>query len=242
MHRQRSRRACDPCRDRKVKCSGSFPCDLCKGYGYECKFSAGVKRKVKRPRHEEASTAVSTPTPRTYPSPPEQTLRSTQTNATPVHELVGVRQSSMLVEVPNRKDPVLPSIGGFMPVISRFTTSYSAVAFPRELGVSIGLSDAPRLHPFAWNTGSRLERLPAIGKRVFDHIGMQDALRYINIYVREVHPVFGSFDPSRFTQTCLTAWNQGQMPMTLKHCHAMSSLWAFCSHLRNQIRQQNNML
>jgi hypothetical protein len=38
--RQRSRYACVPCRQRKRKCDGKYPCSTCTGYGYDCQYNS----------------------------------------------------------------------------------------------------------------------------------------------------------------------------------------------------------
>ena len=38
-HRQRSRKACQPCRQRKRKCDGLRPCHCCQRYSYDCYYS-----------------------------------------------------------------------------------------------------------------------------------------------------------------------------------------------------------
>jgi len=122
----------------------------------------------------------------------------------------------MFVEIPNQKE----FVGSASPfpelLVSRFTTAYSALAFPRDLGQSLDLCDTPRLHSFAWNTGTREERLPNWENRIFDLISLQDALHYSDIYFNEIHPVFGILDQTYFLKVCHTAWSLRKMPIDLE--------------------------
>lgn len=52
--RQRSRIACEPCRERKRKCDGEDPCGLCRNYGYECLY-----RTFPRKRRRESRSTLS---------------------------------------------------------------------------------------------------------------------------------------------------------------------------------------
>jgi hypothetical protein len=126
------------------------------------------------------------------------------------------QRSFMLVEVPNRKDLRLSSSPFPESLISRFTTVYSAAAFPRDLGQSLGLSDAPRLHPFAWHTGTREETPPSLGNRLFEQISLQDTLNHASTYFEILHPVFGFLIRTYFTRTCIAAWSLRQMPINLE--------------------------
>jgi hypothetical protein len=62
--RQRSRIACEPCRERKRKCDGDHPCELCQNFGYDCSYRSQPRKR----RRENGSTAP--PQPYTS-SPPE---------------------------------------------------------------------------------------------------------------------------------------------------------------------------
>ncbi|KAJ5300033.1 transcriptional regulator family: Fungal Specific TF [Penicillium atrosanguineum] len=46
--RKRTRRACDPCYQRKIKCDGALPqCNWCSHHGLSCTFDRAIKRKQK---------------------------------------------------------------------------------------------------------------------------------------------------------------------------------------------------
>ncbi|KAF1965604.1 putative C6 transcription factor [Bimuria novae-zelandiae CBS 107.79] len=65
--RQRSRIACEPCRERKRKCDGGDPCSLCRVYGYECSY-----RSHPRKRRRDGGSALPSQTHPT--SPPDDTV------------------------------------------------------------------------------------------------------------------------------------------------------------------------
>lgn len=215
--RQRSRRACAPCRKRKVKCNGSYPCDICQGYGYECEFGTEIKKPTKRAQTEDSSPDnLVTPASSSNDVRPIKSARIDRPTVPrePSHDA----RSSMLVEVPNRKCLALMAAPFPESLISRYTTVYSAVAFPRDLGRSTVLasSGAPRLHAFAWNTGTRQERLPDLGNRIYDNISLQDTLYYADVFFSELHPIFSFFDKAHFEKACIAAWALRQMPIDLE--------------------------
>ncbi|KAF2230541.1 hypothetical protein EV356DRAFT_453660, partial [Viridothelium virens] len=195
MLRKRARKACLPCHKRKVKCNGAWPCDVCQGYGYDCEYAAESEKPGKKSDHN----------PRVTESVPND-LKNRHVPG----------KSYVLVEVPNGKALKLSSAPFPESLISRYTTSYSAVAFPRDLGHSFRMPSAPRLHCFAWHMGTRRESQPSLGDRLFDQISLQDALKYANIYFERVHPVLAILDQSHAIQTCNKAWNLKQMPIDVE--------------------------
>lgn len=74
LKRKRSRVACEPCRERKRKCDGGYPCETCSSWGYDCYYEASSSRSK---QHE-------VPAPSTYTGPPPPPPHpSTSTNAPP---------------------------------------------------------------------------------------------------------------------------------------------------------------
>ncbi|KAF2448347.1 hypothetical protein P171DRAFT_352563 [Karstenula rhodostoma CBS 690.94] len=69
--RQRSRIACEPCRERKRKCDGDQPvCELCRNFGYGCSYRSHPRKR----RRKDGSTLPSQPD---SSSPQENTLAPT---------------------------------------------------------------------------------------------------------------------------------------------------------------------
>ena len=213
MIRQRARRACGPCRKRKVKCNGLYPCDICEGYGYECDYSTEPRKRPKRSISEDESRGPATLTSSASNDEGlEKTTYHTESSERISDEHSDNRQAFVLVELSDEKDVALPARTVADPLVSRFTTSYSAIAIPRDLGQYLNLSDAPRLHCYAWNTGMREEQSPNLGKRIFDLISVEDALKYTSIYFDNIHPLVAFLDRSHCTKFCIAAWEVKQMP------------------------------
>ena len=55
--RQRSRMACEACRERKRKCGGGQPCDMCRNFGYDCFYRAAPRK-----RRNEGQKSAKDPT------------------------------------------------------------------------------------------------------------------------------------------------------------------------------------
>ena len=92
------------------------------------------------------------------------------------------------------------------PIKTRFTSAYSAVAWPRRLGLKLGMANPPRLQAYGWNPGTRKEVNPSPDKTICDILSLQDAKTFADIYFREVHPYFGILDQSMFNQRCDDFW------------------------------------
>ena len=73
LKRKRSRVACEPCRERKRKCDGGYPCETCSSWGYDCYYEISSSRSK---QHE-------VPVSSTYTGPPPPPHPSTSTNAPP---------------------------------------------------------------------------------------------------------------------------------------------------------------
>ena len=251
MLRKRARKACLPCHKRKVKCNGDLPCNICQGYGYKCEYTADSERPAKKTQVEFAGSAA-TPLSASVLGNKNtaQLSRMSKVGGDCQQNRSGSDKNYMLVEVPNRKAPKLSSAPFHESLISRYTTRHSAVAFPRELSHSLGLSDAPRLHCFGWHTGTREEHVPTLGYRLFDQASLQDVLKYMDVYYELVHPFFGFLVPSHATQACIDAWNLKQMPIDVEAtiCGATALGSLFCPNTAvwelepNVIQQAQHLL
>lgn len=194
--RQRIQRACVPCRKRKIKCDGNEPCAACSGYGYDCVYSDVANR----PRG--ASSDVTSPNPLTMGS----------------RDAAKAVDSPRLVwRVPGKADTlfmasevVVPDVLGapklLQPVKTRFTSAYSAVAYPRRLGLRLGMPEPPRLQAYGWNPGTRAEVKAVSQNTICDILSLDDAKRYANIYFKEVHQYFDILDQGMFNERCEDFW------------------------------------
>jgi hypothetical protein len=193
--RQRSQRACAPCRKRKIKCDGADPCAACSGYGYDCVYTDAPNRQ--RP----LSAGVTTPGQLAISS----------------HDVVKVVDAGVTYRVPGKVDApymvgevVNPDTSGnpqlLQPIKTRFTSAYSAVAWPRRLGIKLGMPNPPRLQAYGWNPGTRAEVNPVPKNNVCNIVSLSEARRCADIYFKEVHPYFGIFDQGMFNERCEDFW------------------------------------
>jgi hypothetical protein len=246
--RQRAQRACEPCRKRKVKCDGSFPCEVCTGYGYQCSFTPDTKRpKTRAQSHgyaEEARTASTSIFNEEHSG--SATAQSVDSGMNAAHE-PPVEQPFIVMETPSTRNLALSSSAMSEPLRSRFTTIHSAIAFPRDLGHMLGLSDPPRLQSYGWNTGTRLERVPNLEIRVLEQMSLSDVLQRSDTYFNVVHPLFGFLDRDAYTKSCIATWSSRQMPVDIAGVicgvvalgslfSSSSTAWALESYVVDQAR------
>ncbi|KAK5113446.1 hypothetical protein LTR85_010874 [Meristemomyces frigidus] len=174
--RQRSRAACGPCRQRKRKCDGSYPCHTCVRYEYQCEYPTS-----KRTSNVQTGDL---PQPPPEPAPLGRTPPS-------------------IIQL--QKHPLTAPGARFHhrsildPVKVRFVRANSAIAFPRILGMDLESESIPRLHSFAWHTGIRAE--PA--EETFDLstlLTWADVQRLSKVYFTVANTEFGVLDESDFTE------------------------------------------
>lgn len=190
--RVRSQRACGPCRKRKIKCDGNDPCAACVGYGYDCVFTQ------RSPARVRSSTA-------TAASPVRSNVSSNDARPSFSTPVTGrVTQPFMGLE------SLVPDARANAPlhqhIKTRFTSAYSAVAFPTRLGIKLGLPNAPRLQAFAWNAGMRAEKDYVPPKCLRDIISLDEMRHYSKKFFEEVNPFFGFLDRDIFTSRLGEFW------------------------------------
>ena len=199
--RQRSQRACAPCRKRKIKCDGTEPCAACAGYGYDCVYTEPPPRRP-RPSNDASS--------------PSKTVHC--------HESVGTGELVTVVAEPacavregiepGKDGPFMvtesigpDSSGDIHPSTkTRFTSAYSAIAWPKRLGLSLGMANPPRLHSFGWNVGTRREFTPGLQTNIRNIISLDEFKRLAAVYFKEVHPHFGILEEEMFYARCESFW------------------------------------
>jgi hypothetical protein len=181
--RQRSSRACGPCRKRKIKCDAAFPCAACAGYGYDCVYTEAESQKnvlalKKIPPAPKGSTitkdTVSTPAP----------IAAGQDKADDHQYVVS---ESFVVSLGSH--PLL-----HQSIKTRFTSAHSAIAFPRSLGMTLKVPSPPRLQSFGWNSGIRPEPAAPLMRSIRDIISLDQLKLYSSIFFNEVNPFFGIFN------------------------------------------------
>ncbi len=189
--RQRSRKACNPCRTRKRKCDGRQPCGTCVRYEYDCFFNSKREPAAIKPSHGSSSSPTS-----------GQTASPEDGHA---HAAAAVVPSP----VDTSGEDQTKSSAIFDPYKNRFMSTSSAVAFPRLLGIELSSSNAPRLHSFAWNLGIRPE--PQIEQLDFTHyLSYAEAQQFVEVYFNVVHPVYDFIDQEYFTELLRARYDLGK--------------------------------
>lgn len=182
--RQRSRKACFPCRQRKRKCDGRLPCSTCTGYGYDCRYSEDGQHKIAK-RAVLEDLIVPQPPQKVPRLPPEPSTRAKVEKAVIPHLHHGILE-------PNKW---------------RYMSGDSAIAFPRVVGLDLQSANPPRLHSFAYNTGLRSEPGCTVNSQLVDFISWDNAQKLIDVYASTIHPIFGFLDMARLRHRCEDHWN-----------------------------------
>ncbi|KAJ5777909.1 hypothetical protein N7520_001155 [Penicillium odoratum] len=179
--RQRSRQACLPCRRRKRKCDGKNPCNVCKGYDYECEYDA---------------RAPSTAFKRSAPLDGSSSQSSAKmTRLTPLSATSNQSTDSSIL--PGVIEPSRP----------RYVGRYSCIAFPLYVGLEVQAMKLPRLHSFAYHTGVRKEPPCTVSHKIAGEIPWNTVRSLIDIYTAVIHPVFGFLDMGRIYMLCEKHWH-----------------------------------
>ncbi|KAH8811358.1 fungal-specific transcription factor domain-containing protein [Xylogone sp. PMI_703] len=195
--RQRVRRACLCCRQRKRKCDSTFPCEMCRIYGYKCEYSTESRGAARR---KNISTVIEPAEESSgHVSPVAQASvhgRDNQPNLTPPRMVSHDSPSSP----PSR-------VGILDPVKSRYMSRHSAIAFPRSLGIDLQSSHPPPLHSFAYNCGVRPEAKAAVHGELLALISIEEIHRFVQVYFSVVNPMYAILDQEPFLKRLSGMWN-----------------------------------
>ena len=187
--RQRSSRACQPCRKRKIKCDGKDPCEACVGYGYDCVY-------IERQPHKDPPSIVSG-------SPANDISMINEITPGPALEskVDGPYMATESVVMDSEAEPFL-----LRSLKTRFTSAYSAIAWPKALGASLDMPTPPRLQSFAWNPGNRTEPKVVPQNTISNIISLEEMKRFSNIFFNEVNSIFGLIDRETFVKKSDEFW------------------------------------
>jgi len=188
--RQRSKAACAPCRQRKRKCDGQYPCHTCVRYEYQCEYLT-----TKRTSIVQNGDMPPAPEPRKVP-------RETSPIPSRAPPTIQSLQKHPLTAPGAR----FHHRGILDPVKTRFVRANSAIAFPRILGMDLESESIPRLHSFAWHTGIRdepVEETPVITTL----LTWTDMQRLAKAYYTIVKPEFGVLDEAEFMEHAAARFN-----------------------------------
>lgn len=204
--RVRSQRACGPCRRRKIKCDGNHPCAACVGYGYDCVFIQHSEARPSRLSSTATAEAASSPVRPNgrsnvdIPSEPAAPIIRRPSTSAPAKVTQPFMGQESIVPDSNGKTHLLQHIK------TRFTNAYSAVAWPKRLGLSLGLANPPRLQAFGWNAGTRPEQNYVPSTTIRDIVSLADMNYYAKLYFEVVHPFFGFLHPDWFASRTTDFW------------------------------------
>ncbi|OKL55963.1 hypothetical protein UA08_08631 [Talaromyces atroroseus] len=209
--RQRSRYACAPCRQRKRKCDGTFPCSTCTGYGYECQYSGNV--------HPESSSSSAI-----AQASQQTTSTSTTGNSKRKALTAGLDEpaTSPATSTSHRSRPTPPGAlhvlsdeptshkdrGVLVPSKFRYMSKHSSVAFPQWVGKNLQSINPPRVHSFAYNTGIRRELPYSVTFDLQKYITWAEVHDSLDIYASVINPVFGFVDIDDLRQRSHDHWHE----------------------------------
>lgn len=174
--RQRVRKACLPCRERKRKCDGKSPCGMCVAYGYECQYTE-EKEQLVRSKIQRVPNKI----------------RADKND--PKYSSVTSNNSRSISDSIDTQD-----------VTDGDMIQHSAIAFPRSLGLEFLSADPPRLHSFAWHCGIRPEENANTHGRISDLVSKREYCRLLKKYILVVHPIFDIVDPEELERSAEKYW------------------------------------
>lgn len=207
--RQRSRYACAPCRQRKRKCDGKFPCSTCTGYGYECHYSSGgAENNTASVNGSASSQAAPVSAKRKLSAAGIDGDLPSSTSATrhKSRQAAGSRGFGDEVATIN-KDREASTNGVMIPSKCRYIGRHSAVAFPQWLGKNLQSRSPPRVHSFAYNTGIRKELPYSVSFHIQNYITWAEVHDSLDIYATVIDPVFGFLDIEELRRKSHEHWN-----------------------------------
>lgn len=204
--RQRSARACAPCRRRKIKCDGTEPCAACVGYGYDCVYNSPPPR-----NSTTAAASPARPAARTEEWNPEIS-RPMPMVGDPLRNNEPFMASESLLEASDPNPPLLKALK------TRFTSIHSAVSVPRKLGMALGLRPLPRLQSFAWNPGARPEPKEQSKTSICNIISLEQMKACSDIYFQKVQPHFGMLDENTYRARSAEFWLADSKGLDFEAC------------------------
>lgn len=89
---------------------------------------------------------------------------------------------------------------------TRFISAYSAVAWPKTLGLSLGMPNPPRLQSFGWNPGNRSEPKVKTQTNICNIITLEEMKRFSNVYFNEIHTYFAILDREMYEKRSVDFW------------------------------------
>lgn len=94
----------------------------------------------------------------------------------------------------------------------------TVLAWPKTIGLSLGMQISPRLQSFAWNPGKRSEPNVMPQTSIRDIISLEEMKMFAEVYLREVHPFFGILDQDMFEKRFVDFWFSQQQGTDFEAC------------------------
>ncbi|TVY88094.1 Protein RDR1 [Lachnellula willkommii] len=189
--RRRIRKACEPCRNRKVKCDGAHPCEVCIGYDYSCVYA---NSEIRTSTSEQAIPVGSPSIDLDTASQP----RDQPPQASDSHETINAEPQKQLYVLFEERQSRRGN--------TRFARVDSAIAFPRSLGLTLNADEPPRLQAFAWNTGTRLDTHPVIRQSIFQYITHLNVQTLSTVFFTSVSPIFNIISRDKLNHQVSRCW------------------------------------
>ena len=212
----RSRRACLPCATRKRKCNGAFPCDVCTGYGYECRY----KHNSTRSRQVRPS------------------FQSEYRDGTMVDEQAPPLLTQPVVpQLPRQPEQVDEGDDGFLVVpSSTYLGRHSTQAFPRFLGLQMQAQVVPKLQPFAWNMGVGLKPALKARKALCSLITLDETKKHVGSFFHSNFPASSFLSLPLLMSRCERHWighDQG-LPFEALVCGVIGLASVLCGTIESR--------
>lgn len=196
--RLRLRIACDPCRDRKRKCDGARPCNMCLGYGYECSYRSTPRSRRSQRRSSPTQLAI------VQEGSPSRSVRisSQHLSGLPQHESILERQQ----EQPSRdKETHVQETSQI-----RSDQINSGAAFVRLLTTTLESNQSVSpMRMLAWNLflGERQIASSVQPRSITDILTEVEMQNLANAYFAKFHRCYGFVDSDMLFRSTASTWN-----------------------------------
>ncbi|OBT94406.1 hypothetical protein VE01_07755 [Pseudogymnoascus verrucosus] len=205
-HRQRLRIACDPCRERKRKCDGGRPCNICLGYGYDCSYRSTPRNRQPQRGAGRSQTVITREASPSVPAGilPQRLERQQQYNLPSgrcqrqhQHPQQGQEQQAQ-----EHQDP-----DGYL----RSAESNSGAAFARLLTITLESSDrsVSPMRMLAWNLflGERQTAGPVHQETLPAVLSELEMRHLATVYFEKVHPCYGFIGKDMLLRSISSTWD-----------------------------------
>lgn len=207
--RQRQRIACDPCRERKRKCDGNRPCNMCLGYGYECAYRSTPRSRQSQRLTSRSQTVV------TQEGSPSISIGTPSRNLERLHqhdELESRPQDRVEQSLEQPAQEFQRQNEQRAPCYSRSVESNSGAAFVRLLTMTLesSSSSVSPMRMLAWNLflGERRAVVSMHPETLATTLSELEMQNLANIYFEKFHPCYGFVERESLFRSISKTWNE----------------------------------